>query len=267
MAWKVIAPIAVVGVVAGGWYLMNQPAPQSEPVIVVETAPPVVVEVMSEPVELVVEEEVEPIEAPSDVVVMVEQEIVMPPVQLDNSDTTVLKAVADLSPSLGQWLITQEQLRKWVLAVDNLADGKLPGRYNPISYHMAHFVVDKDGAEYDINDANYDRANRLINAITEIDPETAALYYKAWLPLLEEAYDELGKPGTFDARLHEAVKQILVVQAVPKEAKLVQPHVFYDYENKNLQDQSDVTKWVWRLGEANREKMQTFLIEFNQSLQ
>ncbi|ROS04938.1 DUF3014 family protein [Sinobacterium caligoides] len=262
MNWKIVTPIVAIGVVgAAVWWGMKPAdntlieAPVSAAVVPAKEVkiPPQVAEA-SDPEQ---QTELEPV-----VVQQPELDIVLPPAQLDNSDAVVLEAVADLSPSLGKWLISQEQLRKWVLAVDNLASDTLPGKYSPLSYHMDKFEVTGDETDFHPNQNNYQRANRLINAVTAMDPKAVAVYYRAWQPTLEEAYRELGKPGSFDATLQKAIDHLLAVQPLPSNAKLAQPNVFYAYEDEALEQSNDVAKWLWRLGDFNREKIQAFLVEF-----
>ena len=260
--WIIALIVAIVIGGAVGWLLSGkdtedqapQPVGSSEPVV----APPVVVE--SEQPEPVAEEpamtEPEP-EPPVPV-----------PEKLDDSDGTVAEAVAQLSPKLAQWLVPEEQVRKWVLVVDMMAAGEVPRRHTPWNYPLPAFAVEaaSDNGSASIEhflaaDSNEERLTAMLDAIRVIPPRTLGRYYRAWLPTLEQAYSELGKPGTFAGRVDEAVTRILAVPAAPEAAELERPHVFYQYSDPALEQQDALTKALWRAGDDNRKALQAYLRE------
>lgn len=207
-----------------------------------------------------------PIEEPEPIEIEPVDDIVIAPVVLENSDPQVLLAIADLSPSLTQWLIPEEQLRKWVLAVDLAADGKLPKRYRPIDYPMAKFVAKTLTDDAILSDKNYPRMNDLLTAIIAVDPGLLARYYQNWLPILEQAYGEQGRSDSFDQRFQQAISQVLAANSLTEEPVLVRPSVLYRYANPEYENASDVDKLLWRMGPDNAEKLQGFLRELRSQL-
>ncbi len=193
--------------------------------------------------------------------------IISAPDALDGSDDQVLLALGDFSPTLMRWLLPKEQIRKWVLAVDLMADGKLPKRYRPIDYPMAKYVVQADGAEtYTPVDTNFERMQPLIKVLTEIDTDLLARYYRAWLPILEKAYSEQGKADSFDQRLSQAMDRVLQVDPLSETAILTRPSVLYRYESELLESASDVEKLLWRMGEDNATDVQLFIRDLRHSI-
>ena len=180
------------------------------------------------------------------------------PEELEGSDESVLAAIQKLSPALSKWLIPDEQVRKWVLTIDLIADGKLPKRYLPVDYSMAKFAVEKNRTVEILSDKNYPRTTPLIDALTSIDVDTLVDYYHAWEPLLEKAYREQGKPGTFESRLVTALNQILAVTPLEEKSPLIRPSVLYRYASDKLEQSSDVEKFCWRIGEDNTLTLQAF---------
>ena len=212
-----------------------------------ETPPePPVVEVPAEPAAVTVEEP--PVPAPE---------------SLEGSDLLVPVALEKLSPPLLQWVVPDEQVRKLVLAVDLLAAGKLPQRHKPIAYDMAAFAVVGAKDDFQAADKNLDRLTPLVNAAIEIDPKTLGRYYQAWLPVMESAYAELGKKGTFKQRVQDVIKRIQQVGPAPENAVLVRPNVLYQYADPALENRSALEKWLWRMGDENREKIQNYLREIS----
>jgi hypothetical protein len=183
------------------------------------------------------------------------------PLTLDNSDATVRNAAHDLAPKLVQWLTPEEQLRKWVALVDGVAEGKLPDKNPPLKYPLQGFSVITQGEDTVANPTNYQRANVLIEIITAIPPRKLADYYRAYSPLLERAYAELGRGGSFDARLALALRNVIAVQSLPADAKLARPKFYYTYADPALEQSSEVAKWLWRQGPANQHQLQSYLGE------
>lgn len=251
-----IAIVALIVVVVGAYFVFK-PKQTHDEEITQETVVPAPVEraVVPEPDSSVnVDEPAQqrPVEDP----------VIPPPEKLDGSDEQVRKVVNDISPKVTQWLVPEEQVRKWVLTVDLLAEGKLPLRHKPLDFPMPTFAVESlSDDEFVSEGSNSQRVTVLIDTVTAIPPKTLARYYHSWLPLLDEAYGELGKKDGFEQRLNQAIDQILATQDIPDDERLVQPHVFYQFDDKELEKRSALDKALWRMGDENREKLQAYLKE------
>jgi hypothetical protein len=184
-----------------------------------------------------------------------------PPPTLQESGAEAQTAVGELSPRLVGWLTPQEPVRKGVLLVDLVAEGRVPVKNLPLSYPAERFAVEKRDGEIYLSPANYQRASELIDTITAIPPEQAVRYYRAWRPLLQEAHDELGRKQSFEQRLQRAIQQVLDTKPLTGDIRLDQPNVFYTYADPELESASDVSKLLWRLGPENTEKLQVWLRE------
>jgi hypothetical protein len=258
MNWKIVAAVVVVLAVGGlGWYLQRNATPEPEPIAV---APPPVAAVPVTP-------PAPPPEAPApkprpERKVDTTPLIAAPPT-LDNSDGQVQAALIDLSPKLAEWLNVEEQVRKWVMLIDQVAAGKLPAKNRPLQYPMPAFAA---GATLQADPANYARADVLIETVTAIAPARLARYYQVWRPTLDKAYSELGGSGGFDKRLRLALRRVLQAQPLPASAELVRPGVYYKYADARLEQASDVEKLMWRLGPQNMKRAQDYLRELEQEL-
>ena len=194
------------------------------------------------------------------------------PALLDDSDASVLQAVGEFGPALSKWLLPEQQIRKWVLAVDLVADGKLPKRYRPIDYPMPAFKASGTAANRTADPANYQRFSALVNSLSAIDTALLARYYREWLPLLERAYQEQGKADTFNDRLRQAIGQVLSASPLPTDPEslasqtLEQPSVLYRYEDPRLESASEIEKLLWRMGEDNSTTLQMFLRDLRYQL-
>ncbi len=188
--------------------------------------------------------------------------------QIDGSDTLVATALSQLSPTLLQWFTPEEQVRKWVLAVDLMADGDIPKHHRPIDFPMPSFAVQvKEGnwvqgqERYTADKRNEARLSTLLDIMVNIPPQTLASYYHAWLPLLDQAYQELGKAGAFSDRVKRTISNIQNVGPQPVDAELIRPHVFYSFSSPQLEQATPLQKAIWRLGDDNREKLQDYVNE------
>lgn len=221
-----------------------KPEPKPEPA---EEPEPVEVAEQSEPVD-VAEEPVAP-----------EPDLVQAPDSLAGSDATVKQAVTDLAQKMLRWLTPAEQIRKWVLTVDLLASDKIPYKHTPVKYEKDPFLVLPTGDKtYVADSGNYSRWNEIVAVVSEIPVQDAARYYREWSPLLEKAYDELGKQGSFHERFMKALANMRAVSEPPVGATLVRPHIFYQYADPELEAASPLTKWMWRLGPDNMLELQDF---------
>lgn len=245
------------------WFLSKKPQPPSDTTLEQQPATAIIRESVPaaeiDPAEDTVQLPAEPEQPPP-------PPITEAPYALENSDSTVLLAAAQLSSTVGQWLLPEQQIRKWVLTTDLIADGKLPRRYRPVDYPIGKFATEKDGENIVASDANFDRATQLINTVASIDTQLLARYYNEWSPLLEKAYREQGKPGTFDQRLQQTISQIMAVGPPPEKAVLERTSVLYTYKDEKLEQASDIEKLLWRMGPENSEKLQSFLRDLRNQL-
>jgi len=193
------------------------------------------------------------------------------PTTLDGSDTQVKLAVADLAPGMAVWIIADQQLRKWVLAIDLMADGNVPKSYRPLSYPIGHFEPEARGTEpnvqYTMTTQSFTRADVLVKVFTAIDPALIAQYYQAWLPILDKAYQEQGKKDKFDQRFRMALQRVIDAKPLTTEPMLMKHGgVIYVYVDDKLEAATDVEKMMWRLGADNSFKIQNYLKQVLQQL-
>lgn len=183
------------------------------------------------------------------------------PVQLDSSDETLLRAARDLDPELAAWLLSTEQVRKWVNLVNLAADGHIPKKNRPLEYPLAPFkVVEREGKQW-MDAANFQRANILIDNVVLIPPKKLAGYLYAWEPLLQQAQSELGIDKPFREQLLRAIDRVLSVRPRKEEIELLQGERTYLYADPALEKASGVERLMWRFGADNTLKIQAYLSE------
>jgi len=249
-----IAIVVLVAIGALGWYLQRQEIkPPSTPVTEVPQplpAPQPIIRDEPTAESAADAEQAEPVQLPL----------------LAESDAEVRAEAAELAPRLAAWLTPEEQVRKWTVLVDLAADGVVMEKNRPLGFPMSAYKVTGEEGNYRPDAANYGRTDELVATLTAIPPARAAAIYKVWQPLFEEAYGELGKPGSFDQRLKLAIDRIVAVKPLNGTPTLVRPKVFYRYADPKLEKSSEVEKLMWRLGPDNSAKLQAWLTEVRAAL-
>jgi hypothetical protein len=87
--------------------------------------------------------------------------------------------------------------------------------------------------------------------------------YERLYPLFQQSYEDLGYPGKyFNDRLVEAIDNLLQTPEVAGPIKLVQPKVFYEYADEDLEARSAGQKLLIRMGPANERAVKAKLREF-----
>lgn len=267
IATTVVIAIAVVAVLLGGLYIWSnrsQPEPIAETAAIVVPTP-VPSETIPAPVE-----EAQPETAPP-VANSVHKPAVPVPATVDGSDGQVKRAVADLAPGMAAWFVSEQQIRKWVLAIDVMADGDVPKQYRPLAYPLARFEPEVRGVEpnqqFLASELSYKRTGLLVNLFTAIDVHYLVQYYQEWLPLLEKAYQEQGKKDKFDQRFRVALQRVLDVKPLATTPELKKRGgVIYVYADEKLEAASDVEKMLWRMGPDNSLKIQNYLRQLQAAL-
>lgn len=262
---SLIAAIVVVLLVAGGafWYLSSGTDPDSVEPIAESTPDSGDLSAFSDRTTNTAPPQAADVAMPADSSSMetFDETIVRPPSDLNDSDGRVQAAAADLSPKIASMMSPREQVRKWVLMTDLMAAGQLPNKRRPLDYPVESFKVEKQGDRVLMSDANYQRVAPLVDRVVSMEPERVAAYYDTWQPLLESAYGEQGKPGSFHQRVTETIDRILEVEPLTGQPELVRPNVMYKYKDPKLEKAPELNKWLWRMGPDNMEKLQDFLRE------
>ena len=186
-----------------------------------------------------------PLGAPADA-------IPFPP--LDETDAVVRQLVAALSsnPTVAAWLATDDLLRGFTVAVDNIADGVTPARrLNALRPAGAFRVIDADD-DVSVDPRSYERYAPLAGAVDSLDPEGTARLYSTLKPRIEDAYAELGRDRSFDVALERAFVAMLQTPTLDGEVRLVPTSgILYAFENPRIERLTAAQKQLARMGPRN----------------
>ena len=241
VGWWIVAAIVAIGVAAGIYVRFSTHTVQAPP-------PPRVV---------VREQPARPLGGQP-------EPMVLPP--LDESDAVVRTLARALSNHLvvAAWLTSDDLVRKFTVAVSNIADDLSPGKQLSTLRPRANFaVVEKDGKQY-IDPRSYDRYSSVADAVGAIDAADAAKLYATLKPRIEDAAGELGVPaGGFDRVLERAIVALLRTP-IPEGPVRLTPNVEgigYGFADGRLEGLSAGQKALLRMGPYNARIVKTKLRE------
>ncbi len=178
---------------------------------------------------------------------------------LEASDPWMREVVAQLSahPALLRWLATDELVRRFVAAVDNVAEGRSPRPHIGFLQPAEGFQVRQEGGRLTVDGESYRRYDPVVNVIDSLDVRGTTELYRSVRPLLNQAYDDLGYPDrSFDATLARAIDELLATP-VPSGAPVLERDVTaFTYADPRLEGLSDAQKHFLRLGPDNLLRLQ-----------
>ena len=185
-------------------------------------------------------------------------------VPLDQSDDPVRKLVAELSsnPTFANWLQNKDLIRKFVAAVDNIANGLSPRPQTEFFSLAGKFkVIERPGLTY-LDPATYDRYNIVADVLDTVSTAGCAKQYRDFKPLFRQAYRELGYPKEdFDLTLLRAIIEILKTPVVEDPIVLEKKVTTYMMVDSVLEGLSSPQKHMLRMGPENVQLVQAKLRE------
>ena len=238
------ASVAIVALGIGAYWLLSDgdtdempaaPAPVAE-----APAPQPLVE--PEPAEV----EPEPVEVPA----------------LEESDSFVGAVVGGLSshPGLAAWLTGERMIRRFVVVVDNVANGRNPAQHLPFMRPGQRFSTTGEAPDTRIAAASYRRYDLHAEIIDSLDADGVGALYAVLEPLLDAAYSELGYPDTpFSSGLRRAIDHLLDVPVLDGPPVVTRGMVFYEHTSERLDALTSAQKQFIGMGPDNVRVIQAKL--------
>jgi hypothetical protein len=200
----------------------------------------------------------------ADVSLPVPSEASKPPVDLDRSDELVRQLAKEISshPRLGQWLQSQQLVRRFVAAVDNIANGLSPRAHVDFFLPPGEFVGVKKGNVYIADPEGYTRYDTVADVFVSLDSGQSVSLFRALKPLCQEAYRDLGYPDQdFEQTILRAISELLETPVVEGDIILEKAVLNYVMLDPELESLSDAQKHLLRMGPENVGAIQTKLRE------
>lgn len=189
--------------------------------------------------------------------------------ELGASDALVRELVEQLAehPELATWLAHDELIRRFAVAVDNVAEGKSPRRHLAFLDPDEDFAGEAHGDLVVVDPESYDRYDSVARLLTALDASSVARLYRTLEPLIDEAYRDLGYPDRdFDATLREAIDLLLATPVPEGEVVLVRGVSSYEFADPALEALAPAQKHLLRMGPDNARRIQHKLREIEATL-
>jgi len=288
VSWSLIAFIILVIIAIGvAWQFTGdktEPVVIGEPVLIVEEIPEIV-EVLPEPiidtpeVVAVVEEVIEPVEN------------ILP--LLDESDDWLKIKLPEITwrKELLKLIIDEDMIRRFVVFIDNFAQGIIAYEHSPFILPNAKFSPDIDSVSlqenplqtsssdsslqgtqrvkqnvWQWNENSSRRFSLYVDLLRSMDSESLVQWYGEIKPLIDEAYSELGYEDDFTNTLQDAITRVLDMELPKSSMTLIRPSVMYQFADPELEALPDTDKLLLRLGRDNLLVMKSVLLELHEKL-
>jgi hypothetical protein len=156
---------------------------------------------------------------------------------------------------------------RFVLIVDNLAEGNVPRRELAFLKPQGNFLVLGQEPDQRIDPASYPRYDALAGAIASLDAREAVAAYRRVAALCEESYRALGYPeGGFEKRIRAALALLLSTPVLDADPAVVPETKRYEFADPALESLSDAQKQLLRMGPANAKRVTAKLREVQSAL-
>ena len=186
----------------------------------------------------------------------------LPGLELDKSDDLLRSLARDISshPGLAGWMRTRELVRKFVAAVDNIANGLSPRAQVDFFLPRGPFKAARRDGTYVVDPSSYYRYDQVADVFISLDARASARLYNALKPLFQDAYRELGYPDEdFQVTLTRAVAELLATPVVEGRVALEKKVASYSMADAELEGLSQAQKHLFRMGPENVQVIQTKL--------
>ena len=169
--------------------------------------------------------------------------------------------------TVSAFLVPKDIIRHAVVTVDNLPRKKVAAELRPVKPTAGKTVVTGSEESLVLSPDNYQRYAPLVQAVRAADTKQVARIYFHFYPLFQQAYENLGYPQKyFNDRLIEVIDDMLKAPEISGPIELVQPRVFYEYKDPELESRSSGQKLLIRMGPANEAVVKAKLRELRATI-
>jgi hypothetical protein len=266
--------VAVIILAAGAWYLLK---PEPAPVVVPETTAtvPAAETPVTEPADVL-----SAAQEPEDVLsaqaadagvdptlLPAEQEVVAtePLPTLDESDVLIKQKLLALpwKAGLASLFVSEEMIRRFVVQVDNIAQGRLVPEQSLFKGLTQDFKAKQSGQQYQLDIANYQRYQRYLDLLESAPKAEVVGLFNQIYPLMQQAYLELGYPeAQFRDRVQQAITLLLAAPEIADGPMLTLDSVQYSFADAEIEQLPMAHKQMVRLGLQNQQRLKLLLVAY-----
>ena len=180
--------------------------------------------------------------------------------ELGMSDAFVRRLVAALSarPELARWLVTDDLIERFVRVIVDLAGSSTPAANVRVMAPPEPFRVQESNGRLTIAPESFTRYNAIAATFASLDTRGTVRLYRQLLPLVEDAYAELGIPNvTFQETLTMAIRNVLAVEIPEGPVQVVEDEAVYIFADPALEARRGLVKQLLRMGPDNARLIQS----------
>ncbi len=197
-----------------------------------------------------------PIEAPSSEP-EAPSEVSLP--SLDDATPVVVASLEErIEAPLLDLLVNDDLVRRVVVFVDNLADGKVAKKHTPVVAPTESFSV-IEGDIIIMDPKSYERYTPYVTLLEQLSSEQIVSLFERYQPLLTQAYEEIGYEKPFKNTLIQAIDLMLATPSVNGSVPLVSQSVTYKYAYSEWEQLPSAQKQLLRMGPENAAKVKQVL--------
>lgn len=272
----VLPVIALVAVGVCAWYILGRDEPPAPAVVEPVVTAPVVV-APQEPADVLTANQ-EPghdelAAQAADAGTDLAEETTVTPTEplpaLDASDEFVKNKLLALKwkPGLAALFVNEEMIRRFVVQVDNIAQGRIVLEQNLFRGLKTDFKVIAAGENYQLDPKNYSRYEPYLALLESVPASEVGQVYRELYPLLQAAYAELGYGDVqFHDTLQKAFKVLIDAPEVSDSPTLTLNSVYYSFANAETEQLNLAQKQMIRLGQKNELRFKRLLVQYQQQL-
>ncbi len=183
-------------------------------------------------------------------------------VPLDLSDGAVKSSLLNIATSklVGQLLVNESLLQKFVINVNNLADQSLSPKDNLVKEPEGDFATYERADRTWIDNASFQRYTPYVDALESFESSELLEVYETYESSILEKYAEISKPGAnFDNALIAAINELLDTPQVPVPIEVYSESVNYKFKDPRLENLSPPQKQLIRTGPENMRRIKKVL--------
>lgn len=191
----------------------------------------------------------------------------LPP--LAKSDPAALAALDGVfgKNAVKQFFQPEEIIRRIVVTIDNLPRKVVSAQLMPTKPIEGKLATASKDDTLTLAPANYERYTPLIRLADSVEARTVVAAYIGLYPLFQQAYREQGYPkGYFNDRLVAVIDHMLESPEVEGPIALVQPRIYYQFVDPELEALSAGHKLMLRIGDKNAARIKAKLREIRDEL-
>ncbi len=181
------------------------------------------------------------------------------PVSLSSSDEVLRTVVGAVSahPRLAAWLVNDGLIDRFVKVTTNVAYGEDPKVHVPFMRPGRGFEATEGTTATVISARSFGRFAPYIEVLESVDAQGAAALFERFQPAVEEAFSELGYPGTFRETLDRAIARVLAVSVPDGELEVIEGVLSYRFVDPAMERADDLDKLLYRMGADNQRRLRS----------